>query len=576
MDIKNMNLRHPIRKEVLPMPVTMPPAPGPSEDRTAVPALRQYIQTHIDEALEKGWIRLYYQPVVRALSRTLAGYEALARWQDPVRGLISPAAFIPALEEIHAIHKLDLYMVDQICSLYGPRNDLGFPTVPISFNLSRLDFFDCDIHAEISRRVDRAGVPHGNLAIEITESVFVQDMSVIAPILDQFRQDGYSLWMDDFGSGYSSLNVLKDYAFDTIKLDMEFLRRFTDRAKVIVESVIRMAKDLNIQTLAEGVETEAQAEFLRNIGCSLLQGFLFSKPFEMTREKVVQKDLGLIHETPEVRKYFDRAAQVDLLTDTPLALVEFRQNTAEEHNFRFLFANDGYRKSLASMGLTTVQKTENALNSTETGLWEKLSSCIIQSIRNGGRREATTFQEGDQFMWLQVEVIARHENCWLLKCCFQNITTSMDILQEAKLKGLGDKIYQLYNTVTLLDRDRETAQLLTFWCRDAKLQPGRIYNAFETWHAYTEGYIHPDDRQRFMKFSSVQNLESRADPANHTAADYFRSRMPNGKYMWNFHAMIILPPQYGHKYLHVARICRYADPLIARQLIQAYEEYFGK
>lgn len=576
MDIKNMNLRHPIRKEVLPMPVTMPPAPGPSEDRTAVPALRQNIQTHIDEALEKGWIRLYYQPVVRALSRTLAGYEALARWQDPVRGLISPAAFIPALEEIHAIHKLDLYMVDQICSLYGPRNNLGFPTVPISFNLSRLDFFDCDIHAEISRRVDRAGVPHGNLAIEITESVFVQDMSVIAPILDQFRQDGYSLWMDDFGSGYSSLNVLKDYAFDTIKLDMEFLRRFSDRAKVIVESVIRMAKDLNIQTLAEGVETEAQAEFLRSIGCSLLQGFLFSKPFEMTREKVVQKDLGLIHETPEVRKYFDRAAQVDLLTDTPLALVEFRQNTAEEHNFRFLFANDGYRKSLASMGLTTVQKTENALNSTETGLWEKLSSCIIQSIRNGGRREATTFQEGNQFMWLQVEVIARHENCWLLKCCFQNITTSMDMLQEAKLKGLRDKIYQLYNTVTLLDRDRETAQLLTFWCRDAKLQPGRIYNAFETWHAYTEGYIHPDDRQRFMEFSSVQNLESRADPANHTAADYFRSRMPNGKYMWNFHAMIILPPQYGHKYLHVARICRYADPLIARQLIQAYEEYFGK
>ncbi len=576
MDIKNMNLRHPIRKEVLPMPVTMPPAPGPSEDRTAVPALRQYIQTHIDEALEKGWIRLYYQPVVRALSRTLAGYEALARWQDPVRGLISPAAFIPALEEIHAIHKLDLYMVDQICSLYGPRNNLGFPTVPISFNLSRLDFFDCDIHAEISRRVDRAGVPHGNLAIEITESVFVQDMSVIAPILDQFRQDGYSLWMDDFGSGYSSLNVLKDYAFDTIKLDMEFLRRFSDRAKVIVESVIRMAKDLNIQTLAEGVETEAQAEFLRSIGCSLLQGFLFSKPFEMTREKVVQKDLGLIHETPEVRKYFDRAAQVDLLTDTPLALVEFRQNTAEEHNFRFLFANDGYRKSLASMGLTTVQKTENALNSTETGLWEKLSSCIIQSIRNGGRLEATTFQEGNQFMWLQVEVIARHENCWLLKCCFQNITTSMDMLQEAKLKGLRDKIYQLYNTVTLLDRDRETAQLLTFWCRDAKLQPGRIYNAFETWHAYTEGYIHPDDRQRFMEFSSYRNLESRADPANHTAADYFRSRMPNGKYMWNFHAMIILPPQYGHKYLHVARICRYADPLIARQLIQAYEEYFGK
>ena len=571
-----MNLRHPIRKEVLPMPVTMPPAPAPSEDRTAVPALRQYIQTHIDEALEKGWIRLYYQPVVRALSRTLAGYEALARWQDPVRGLISPAAFIPALEEIHAIHKLDLYMVDQICSLYGPRNDLGFPTVPISFNLSRLDFFDCDIHAEISRRVDRAGIPHGNLAIEITESVFVQDMSVIAPILDQFRQDGYSLWMDDFGSGYSSLNVLKDYAFDTIKLDMGFLRRFSDRARVIVESVIRMAKDLNIQTLAEGVETEAQAEFLRNIGCSLFQGFLFSKPFEMTREKVVQKDLGLIHETPEVRKYFDRAAQVDLLTDTPLALVEFRQNTAEEHNFRFLFANDGYRKSLASMGLTTVQKTENALNSTETGLWEKLSSCIIQSIRNGGRREATTFQEGNQFMWLQVEVIARHENCWLLKCCFQNITTSMDMLQEAKLKGLRDKIYQLYNTVTLLDRDRETAQLLTFWCRDAKFQPGRIYNAFETWHAYTEGYIHPDDRQRFMEFSSYRNLESRADPANHTAADYFRSRMPNGKYMWNFHAMIILPPQYGHKYLHVARICRYADPLIARQLIQAYEEYFGK
>lgn len=189
-----------------------------------------YVTHHIDEAIEKGWIQLHFQPIIRSLSHTTCAFEALARWQDPVRGLLTPGDFIPALEESRQIHKLDLYIFKLLCQNYHPRADQGLPMVPVSFNLSRLDFITCDIFTEIEKLTQAYQLPPSQLRIEITESVFIKDIETVNQTLNKFRAAGYQIWMDDFGSGYSSLNVLKDYEFDTIKLDMAFLSNFTDRS----------------------------------------------------------------------------------------------------------------------------------------------------------------------------------------------------------------------------------------------------------------------------------------------------------------------------------------------------------
>ena len=145
----------------------------------------KYILQHLEEALENHWVQVYYQPVIRTLTGDLCGLEALARWVDPQAGILSPATFIPVLEEARQIHRLDAYVLEEVCRTIRQRLDAGLAITPVSFNLSRLDFFACNLFEEINGRVDRAGIPHSQLALEITESVFVQDMSSIAPVLDQ-------------------------------------------------------------------------------------------------------------------------------------------------------------------------------------------------------------------------------------------------------------------------------------------------------------------------------------------------------------------------------------------------------
>lgn len=229
--------------------------------------LRNYAVYHIDEALKNGYIKVYYQPVMRFLSGTLCGLEALARWEDPEKGFISTGIFIPALEDSRQISKLDMYMIEHVCQNYRERVNRGEPVVPVSFNLSRIDFFTCEVLEELNRITDKYCVPHYMLNVEITESVFVHDFRKISEEIDNFHKAGFQVWMDDFGSGYSSLNVLKDYSFDELKIDMEFLAHFTEKAKSVIESTVRMAKKIGVQTLAEGVETKEQLDFLKSIGC---------------------------------------------------------------------------------------------------------------------------------------------------------------------------------------------------------------------------------------------------------------------------------------------------------------------
>ena len=262
---------------------------------------QQYVVDHVDEAIEKGYIRVYYQPVVRVKTGEICGYEALVRWVDPQVGVLSPADFIETLEQFHLIHKVDACVVEQVCRDYHRVIENGGVIVPASINFSRLDFELCDIFGLVEKTREKYDVPRNMLDLEITESVLNDNFGHIREECDKMRALGYQIWLDDFGSGYSSLNTLTEYSFDVLKLDMVFLRSYdrNPKAAPLMTYIIEGARGLGLQPLCEGVETEEHYEFLKKIGCEKAQGYYFGKPMPMEETKAFTLAKGMKWETQE-------------------------------------------------------------------------------------------------------------------------------------------------------------------------------------------------------------------------------------------------------------------------------------
>ena len=240
----------------------------------------QYIVTHIDEAIKEGYLKAYYQPVVWSKGRSLCGAEALARWIDPKYGFLSPGKFVPALESAQLIYKVDKEILRLVCQDIRYNLDNGLPVLPVSINFSRADFGLIDIVEVVTSTADAYQVPHELIHVEITESALTDEEDTLKNTINRLHENGFATWLDDFGSGYSSFNVLKDYEFDVLKLDMKFLTGFDGnlKSRALIKSVISMADQIGMKTLCEGVETMEQAAFLEEAMCGRLQGFLYGKP----------------------------------------------------------------------------------------------------------------------------------------------------------------------------------------------------------------------------------------------------------------------------------------------------------
>jgi len=238
-----------------------------------------YLTTHLDEAIEQGWVQPYYQPVVQTATGKISHLEALARLIDPEGGMVlNPADFLPMLEANHMLYKVDLAILQAVCRSLSQQRSTGQPYLPASINVSALDFEIEDIHERINRIVDAAGVPRQLLSFEITESTMGREQSGIGDHLQRFHQDGYQVWLDNFGSGYNSLHGLQSFDFDLVKIDMLFLRHHSDKSLDIINNIVDMAQALGMQTLAEGVDNSEQYNFLSSIGCNYIQGYYISKP----------------------------------------------------------------------------------------------------------------------------------------------------------------------------------------------------------------------------------------------------------------------------------------------------------
>jgi len=243
------------------------------------------IENKMAKALESGQFSVYLQPKFDIDVNKVAGAEALVRWQDPERGMIMPNDFISLFEKNGFILKLDLFVFEKVCKIIRSWLDAGAVPIPISVNLSRT-YLDSLVFLENLEKIrNQYDVPAKYIELELTESIVYENMGLLLTIINKIHSLGYTCSIDDFGSGYSSLNLLRNVPVDTLKLDRGFFlesEESPERGNAVITSVIDLARKLNMKTVSEGVESVVQVNFLKDAQCDLVQGYVFSKPVPIT------------------------------------------------------------------------------------------------------------------------------------------------------------------------------------------------------------------------------------------------------------------------------------------------------
>ena len=321
---------------------------------------KQEITKHMEQGLQKRQFEIYLQPKVHLITNEIVGAEALVRWNHPTKGLLSPAKFIPVFEENGFIIQLDAFVWEETCRLLRKWFEEGRRLFPISVNVSRVDLLEPSFFQTITGLVEKYGIEPRLLNLELTETAYVKKYDEIKLITKYLQAYGFSVHMDDFGSGYSALNMLQDIAVDTLKIDLSFMSGFEEsgRGRNILSSVIRMAKWLDLPVIIEGVETEEQVVFLKSIGCTVAQGYYFSKPVSVDKFEISLKENYPGEAAPgstspatayvnkvNIEDFWSPTSAFNLLFDAlpeASAIYEYHEN-----NLELLRANDAYYQLLA-------------------------------------------------------------------------------------------------------------------------------------------------------------------------------------------------------------------------------------
>ena len=406
----------------------------------------QEIIAMVETAIAQEQFVAFYQPQYNHSNGMLIGAEALVRWNHPEKGLISPGVFIPICEKNGFITRLDLYVFEQTCKFIRKCMDKGIPVVPISSNFSRNDIFQPNYVEKLEEIRKKYEVPAKYLRVEITESTVVGGIKQVNKIIEQLHECGYLVEMDDFGSGYSSLNVLKDISFDIIKLDMMFLREETEsnRGGIIVSAVMRMAKWLGMPVIAEGVETVKQADFLRSIGCESIQGYLYSKPLpeDQYEEKLRNSTVG---ENVQQMRLIDTINACDFWNPKSRETLIFSNFVGGAAIFDY---HDGKieilrvnQKYLQEIGLNQSEKEfikTDPLSTLDEANRKIYHAMLEQAIQSMDEEECETWRElsssccGEERICIRsnVRVIGKSDDDYLFYAMIRNITAEKNRFEE--------------------------------------------------------------------------------------------------------------------------------------------------
>lgn len=444
---------------------------------------RQELVDEMRPALADGQFILYFQPQYNYPSGRISGTEALVRWNHPKKGIISPADFVPLFEENGFISTLDRYVWEQACAYMRKWKDAGIPAVPVSVNISRRDISMLDLPGVLSEIVSKYGLRPGDMCLEITESAYVDHPQQLIDTVKALQKLGFIIEMDDFGSGFSSLNMLKDVPVDVLKLDMRFNSGSDGGARggSILSSVVRMARWLKLPVIAEGVEEVRQAEYLKSIGCLFMQGFYFAMPMPAEEyEKLLMSSktgravTGAYRaNTNGAEDFLNASAQEALIFNSFVGgahIVEF-----DGENLESLRANDSFFEIL---GCTREEYADNQLHLMDR-LYPESRSILRETLEEAAETGKETqcelqsypFRKGEADIWLlnRIRFLSRSGPNYVFYISIENVTEHRE-LEKIRLRlenivnnvpaGIG--IYEWGETVKPIYVSDRTCRMFGF------------------------------------------------------------------------------------------------------------------
>ena len=502
------------------------------------------------EALEKGCIQSHYQPIYRSVTGKMICAEALARWHDPVRGMLSPADFIPALEKSGRIFELDMEILRQTCAFYRALQHRQTPLHAFTVNLSRHDFRHEALFDTVTGILDAYDVPREAIKLEITESLMLEDIKAFQHTFRQFSDAGFSIWIDDFGSGYSSLNVLQNFSFDVMKFDMLFLRNFSARGRQLLASLINMAKSLGIHTLVEGVETQAQRDFLLAVGCEAQQGFFYARPLSKPDliEMIDAKEEP--SETREDKAYWNQVGRLNFLSATPLndyantespavaatevrlektgvplALMEYRQT-----RIRHVYASGSFLNCIRDLGFHSLAALEEDFNDHRSDQYLMLHKMITEAI-GLGTVQTVEYINNDVYYRLRAKCLARRSDRAMLALHLSTFDSEHEVRTAQEMLSYGNALFSTYELVVLIYPQSNistriyTSESLPTYDREGSLMKSA--------RKFCETEVDPVDQARYLRFIDFQTMARRieANPKRFIQG-FFRLRWKSDASNW--------------------------------------------
>ena len=504
----------------------------------------QAIVNDMDKALASGDFKIFLQPFFNVRENRFTAAEALVRWIHPERGIIGPDSFIPIFEENGFIISLDLYIIEQVCKLQRHLLDENRPVVPISINLSRVDFYNQDLAKTIIAKIAQYNLPPALFMFEITESVYTENPNELLNTMKELQNQGFLILMDDFGSGYSSLNILKDVPIDILKLDILFSKEIgkSEKAENIIRSVVNMATLLKLPIVIEGIETSKQVDFYKQIGCEILQGYYFSRPLPindfMNLDFIGTSGKWLEDMVPQRIEGFSLPQMQSRILKTLFSEIYLLDFT--DDRFDLLYTNPNY-VSVSADG---------------TGMLSaRLKQTCEKRVREQDRKQFMDFNSMENLNYIaQNGDSLSHEFFWLnQKGDYQKVRRTFIRLDNDRKKHLflscitpiendcSDIAQRIPNHENTFENRynlmQEMANIKVFeWdlkqnilykssglelLEISKLSPLEIRNK-----QYANGCIHPDDLKNFEK--TIDMLLSNSKIQGTTV----RLKMINGKYRW--------------------------------------------
>lgn len=427
--------------------------------------------------LNNGEFVDFYQAKYRTDSETVAGAEALVRWKKPNGEIIPPGRFIALFEKNGFIRKLDFYMLERVCLMLKERMEKNEELVPISVNFSRVHIYDSGFPETVREIVKKSGVPEKYIEIELTESAFFNETDALNDAVNRLHKYGFSVAIDDFGSGYSSLNMLKDVSVDVLKIDMRFLEGFESGGKVgtVVTSVVRMAKWLGIPVVAEGVETKEQVEFLRSLGCDMVQGYFFARPIARGD---FEKLLNKAESTAPVKQTLPETITLDslnavlggdsLLTSLMDGMVGgFGLYELSDNRLEAIRVNRRYYELMGYPDLASFSKASfNVIEQIYVADQLPLLNCCRAAVSKGTVQSFSVrrYNYSGKLMHIKglIKRIGGSDEKPLLCITFLDATESLRAEQERELNKYSDALYSIYDEIYEFNFETNLFRLLSY------------------------------------------------------------------------------------------------------------------